>query len=233
MTASEPVARFPVERALRSFGRALVPARPRRQRTLPPRPRVRQPWAGVHRRPCCNRAGRRRRRAGERSRDCDSLADALAKITKAADLSDVRGVETFRTALDALGQRGRPTGQQIRDALAGALKSQDLATFETLARAAFDSSEQAARRLAATFDAFATESLPRAGNSIDELGTGFDRAATSAIQGARRCGPADRRPSDRSASSLGRTRPQRRLYDQTTKGPDPAVRPLLQRWWAL
>lgn len=111
----------------------------------------------------------------------DTLAEALGKIAKAADLGSVKGIETFGTALDALGQRGKLTGLQIRDALADALKGADLATFETQARAAFDSSEQGARRLAAALDAIANESLRRAGTSIEELQTGFNKASTSAI----------------------------------------------------
>lgn len=111
----------------------------------------------------------------------DSLAEAMGKVAKSFDLGNVRGITQAITALDALGQRAGVAGEQIRTALGDALKGVDLATFETQARAAFDSSEQGARRLQIVLDAIADESLKRAGTSVDELRTGFSRAATSAI----------------------------------------------------
>jgi len=111
----------------------------------------------------------------------ESTADAIGKLSKSLNLSDVRGIETAGTALDALGERGKLAANQIRAALADALKGEDLARFETQARAAFDGSEQGARRLQAALDAIADESLRRAGTSVDELATGFSKAATSAI----------------------------------------------------
>lgn len=111
----------------------------------------------------------------------DGVADALAKIAKSADLSDVQGLATFGAALDALALRGKASGDQIRAALAAALQGQDLAVFETNARAAFDNSAQGARRLAAAVDAIALESLRRAGTSLEEMTTGFSKAATSAL----------------------------------------------------
>jgi tape measure domain-containing protein len=111
----------------------------------------------------------------------ESVSDALEKVAKSLRLDDLTGIRDAGAALDALGVRGRLTGQQIRDALSAALKDTDLAAFEAQARAAFDASEQGARRLQAAIDAIATESLRRAGTSADELRTGFSAAATSAI----------------------------------------------------
>lgn len=111
----------------------------------------------------------------------ESVADALTKIGKALDLSDVRGIAIAGTALDALAVRGKITADQLRETLGGALKGIDLGVFEAQARAAFDGTEQGARRLAAALDALAGESLRRVGTSARELETGFSAAARSAI----------------------------------------------------
>lgn len=111
----------------------------------------------------------------------ETVADALGKIGKELDLSDVRGITTAGAALDALAVRGKVTADQLQETLGAALKGLDLGVFETQARAAFTGSEQGARRLAAALDALADESLRRAGSSARELGTGFSEAAASAI----------------------------------------------------
>ncbi len=110
-----------------------------------------------------------------------SAAEALDKVTKSLDLGDVKGIQNASAALDALALRGSLTGDQIREALAAALRGEDLAIFEAQARAAFDGSEQGARRLAAAIDAIGAAALERAGTSAQELGTGFSAAANSAI----------------------------------------------------
>lgn len=111
----------------------------------------------------------------------ESTTDALDKVGKALKLGDVSGIQQAGAALDALAQRGKIAGDQIAATLAKALAGEDLLRFETQARAAFDSSEQGARRLKAALDAIATESLRRAGTSVDELKTGFSAAAVSAV----------------------------------------------------
>lgn len=111
----------------------------------------------------------------------ETTADALAKVSKALQLGDISGIAAASAALDALGQRGQITGEQIRAALSSALKSEDLLIFETNARAAFDSSEQGARRLRAALDAISEESLRRVGTSAEELRTGFSAAMNSAL----------------------------------------------------
>lgn len=110
-----------------------------------------------------------------------SAREAVEKLGKALDLGDLAGITDAGAALDALAVRGKLSAQGIGDAYALALKDVDLAQFETQARAAFDSSEQGARRLAAALDAIADESLRRAGTSADELRSGINRAAVSAI----------------------------------------------------
>lgn len=111
----------------------------------------------------------------------ETTADALDKVSKSLRLDNLSGIQAAGAALDALGVRGKLSAEQIKDALSGALKGADLLAFETTARAAFDSSEQGARRLKAALDAIADESLRRAGTSVEELKNGFSLATTSAI----------------------------------------------------
>lgn len=111
----------------------------------------------------------------------DGVGEALAKITKNLSLGDLQGIKDAGAALDALALKGKITGDQVRESLAAALKGDDLSGFEAKARAAFDGSEQGARRLAAAMDAVVIESLRRAGTSVDELKTGFSATSTSAI----------------------------------------------------
>ena len=109
------------------------------------------------------------------------VEEALEKVTKALQLGNGEGIKTALAALDSLALNGKITADQLRSTLSGALNGLDLGAFEVRARAAFDGSEQGARRLQAAIDAIALESLRRAGTSADELRTGFSAAATSAI----------------------------------------------------
>jgi tape measure domain-containing protein len=111
----------------------------------------------------------------------ESTAEALVKVSKSLSLGDIKGITDAGAALDALALKGKITGEQVRDALAAGLKGEDLQIFRTNALAAFDSTEQGARRLAAALDAITTQSLARAGTSARELATGFSSAANSAI----------------------------------------------------
>ena len=109
------------------------------------------------------------------------VSDALGKVSKALELGNLDGIRNAGTALDVLAQKGALSGAQIRDALAAALSTADLNVFRINALAAFDQTEQGVRRLQTAIDAIATESLRRAGTSLDELTTGFSKGATSAI----------------------------------------------------
>lgn len=110
-----------------------------------------------------------------------TAAEALAKLAKEAQLTDITGITNMSAALDALAQRGEITAEQVRTTLAQALTGEDLARFEVQARMAFDGSEQGARRLSAALGAIDVEALRRAGTSADELRSGMNRAAASAI----------------------------------------------------
>ena len=85
------------------------------------------------------------------------------------------------STLDSLRMRAAISGEQVRQSLAAALRGEDLLRFEVNARAAFDGSEQGARRLSAALGAIDVEALRRAGTSADELRSGFNAAAASAI----------------------------------------------------
>lgn len=111
----------------------------------------------------------------------ESVSDALGKIAKDLDFGNLEGIRNAISALDALAVQGKITGDQIRETLAGALKTEDLSNFRIQARAAFDDTEQGARRFAAALAAIDTEALRRAGTSIEELRTGFSAAAASAF----------------------------------------------------
>jgi tape measure domain-containing protein len=111
----------------------------------------------------------------------ESTADALGKITKNLSLGDLQGIKDAGAALDALALKGQITGDQVRESLAAALKGADLAAFKANATAAFDGSEQGARRLADSMGGVVIESLRRAGTSVEELRTGFSVASAGAI----------------------------------------------------
>ena len=107
-------------------------------------------------------------------------ATALDKVSKALELGSLSGVQAAGIALDDLARKGLVSGAAIRDALSAALKNEDLGVFRVNALAAFDASENGARRLKAALDAIATESLRRAGTSLGELTSGFSAGAIAA-----------------------------------------------------
>jgi tape measure domain-containing protein len=111
----------------------------------------------------------------------ESVEAALGKVSKALKLDNLQGIASAGAALDALAVRGVASADQVRDAWRQALDGRDLGIFATQAQAAFDKSEQGARRLQAALDAVADEALRRVGTSVQELQTGFSAAMNSAI----------------------------------------------------
>ena len=111
----------------------------------------------------------------------ESTANALDKLAKSLELKDISGIANAATALDALSIRGKISAFDISKAFQDGLKGVDLGTFATNATAAFDGSEQGARRLKSALDAVALESLARAGTSVAELQGGFSKLGVSAI----------------------------------------------------
>ncbi|GAB3647339.1 tape measure protein [Ramlibacter alkalitolerans] len=111
----------------------------------------------------------------------ESTAEALEKLTKSLRIGDIKGIADAGAALDALGLKGELSAAQIRDSWTKALKDVDLGIFATEARAAFDSSEQGARRLAAALDGATREAIRRAGLDFQLISGGMGAAAQSAL----------------------------------------------------
>lgn len=111
----------------------------------------------------------------------EAITVALGKLTKALDLSDIHGIADAGSALDTLAVRGKISAEQVRQAWQQALEGKDLQVFEANARAAFDGSEQGARRLATALDAQLGEALRRTGLDAGALSSGVNQAAQSAI----------------------------------------------------
>lgn len=115
------------------------------------------------------------------TKDGAAATEALKKLTKALDLSDIQGIADAGAALDALAVKGKISADQVREAWRQALDGQDLRVFEVNALAAFDGSEQGARRLAAALDAQVGEALRRTGLDAGALSLGINQAAVSAL----------------------------------------------------
>jgi tape measure domain-containing protein len=134
----------------------------------------------------------------------ESVSAALDKVAGSFQLDSISGIQAAGAALDSLARRGVIAGEQIATALAKGLQGQDLAVFETRARAAFDSArasatllqvslgkivapeairqaEQDARRLQGALAAIDAEALRRVGSSVQELAEGVSQAFTQAI----------------------------------------------------
>jgi len=118
---------------------------------------------------------------GDLTEKGNSTSEALGKIGKDLDLSNVKGITDAGAALDALAVRGKISAEQVRTAWQQALAGQDLMKFEVQARAAFDGSEQGVRRLAAALDAQLGEALRRTGKDAGELAGSVNTAAQRAI----------------------------------------------------
>lgn len=110
-----------------------------------------------------------------------SVGQALDSIGKNLDLSSIKGIGEAGAALDALAVKGKISADEVRGAWQKALDGQDLQKFEVQAIAAFDGSEQGARRLAAALDAQLGEALRRTGLDAGALSAGVNAAAQKAI----------------------------------------------------
>lgn len=111
----------------------------------------------------------------------NGVADALAAISKNANLSDTAGIQAFSIAMRDLAIQGKASGDQIREAFANALKGEDLASFETRARAALSGARDEAELLATVLDASLREAIRRSGSDFDVISGGMGAAARSAI----------------------------------------------------
>lgn len=109
------------------------------------------------------------------------VADALGEVAKNANLTDTQGIATFTIALRDLAEQGKAAGDQVRNALAQALKTEDLQAFEVRARAAFAGTKNEAELLALAMDAQLRAAVERTGLSFGRITSGMSDAARSAI----------------------------------------------------
>lgn len=111
----------------------------------------------------------------------EGVADALAQIAKNANLSDTQGIAAFTIALRDMAVQGKAAGDEVRTALAQALKGEDLQAFEVRARTAFAGTKNEAELLALAMDAQLRAAVERTGLSFGRITSGMGEAARSAI----------------------------------------------------
>ena len=111
----------------------------------------------------------------------ESVDEALKKVGGSLQLSDPQGIRDSVAALDALAEKGKASGEQIRAALANALDGEDLDKFEVQARAVFDGTARGAERLALAVQASLGQAIKRTGLDLAEITNGVSRAAALAI----------------------------------------------------
>ncbi len=109
------------------------------------------------------------------------VAESLGEIAKNANLSDTKGIQAFTIALRDMATQGKVTGDEVRTALAQALKGEDLQVFEVNARAAFAGTKNEAELLALAMDAKLRAAVERTGLSFGRITSGMSEAARSAI----------------------------------------------------
>lgn len=118
---------------------------------------------------------------GKLIKDGNSVAEAIGKIGKDFDLSKVAGIKNATAVLDKLLADGKLTASEFEAAWAQALNGQDLAKFETMARAAFAGSAREGERLGQVMDATVREAVRRTGLDFDNLQGKIGAASRSAI----------------------------------------------------
>jgi tape measure domain-containing protein len=117
----------------------------------------------------------------ETTKKGEDAGKAVNKLAGELQLGNLQGIRDAGAALDTLALRGRISAQQVGEAWGKALKDVDLGVFATEAAAAFDKSEQGARRLKAALQAVDSEALRRVGTSLEELASGFSEASNKTI----------------------------------------------------
>ena len=109
------------------------------------------------------------------------VAEALSEISKNSNLSDTQGIAAFTIALRDMATQGKASADEVRDALAQALKGEDLQAFEVRARTAFAGAKNEAELLALAMDAQLRAAVERTGLSFGRITSGMSDAARSAI----------------------------------------------------
>lgn len=108
-------------------------------------------------------------------------AEAIAKIGKDFDLASAPGIRNASAVLDKLAADGKLSAAEFQAVWSNALKGDDLAVFETRARAAFAGTAREAERLGQVLDASLRASIQRTGLDFDVISGGMGRASKSAI----------------------------------------------------
>lgn len=114
-------------------------------------------------------------------KDGKAAGEAIADIGKDFDLAKLPGIRDATAVLNALVVQGKISATEFEAAWANALKGQDLALFETKARAALAGVTAEAQKLAQVNDAVLAESVRRVGPEYERLAGVVSKAATSAI----------------------------------------------------
>lgn len=114
-------------------------------------------------------------------KDGDSAAEAIGKIGKDFDLSNVPGIKNATAVLDLLVADGKLSAEQFRAAWAKALDGKDLAQFEVLARAAFSGAAREGERVGQLLDATVREAVRRTGLDFEQLQGKIGAASRSAL----------------------------------------------------
>ena len=114
-------------------------------------------------------------------KDGDSAAEAIGKIGKDFDLSNVPGIKNAAAVLDMLVADGKLSAEQFRAAWAQALDGKDLAQFEVLARAAFSGAAREGERVGQLLDATVREAVRRTGLDFEQLQGKIGAASRSAL----------------------------------------------------
>ncbi len=114
-------------------------------------------------------------------KDGDSVAEAIGKIGKDFDLSNVPGIKNASAVLDMLLADGKLTAEQFQAAWSNALSGKDLAQFEVQARTAFIGAAREGERIGQMLDATVREAVKRSGLDFEQLQGKIGAASRSAL----------------------------------------------------
>lgn len=114
-------------------------------------------------------------------KDGDSVTEAIGKIGKDFDLSNVPGIKNASAVLDMLLADGKLTAEQFQAAWSNALSGKDLAQFEVQARTAFIGAAREGERIAQMLDATVREAVKRSGLDFEQLQGKIGATSRSAL----------------------------------------------------
>lgn len=114
-------------------------------------------------------------------KDGDSVTEAIGKIGKDFDLSNVPGIKNASAVLDMLLADGKLTAEQFQAAWSNALSGKDLAQFEVQARTAFIGAAREGERIGQMLDATVREAVKRSGLDFEQLQGKIGATSRSAL----------------------------------------------------